>query len=151
MHLISARRKLFGDRPEAMDRAAPTVERDNGATFPEDSDPGRQPVNGAADGDRLAHRCTTSICAPSPTSLLTTFSNVRSINSALSIVTQLSRLHSAAASSASPARTSGVSGYSLRQGDGPTTSAACGSHNTICAPIAVSLSTNNSRLSNSFS
>jgi hypothetical protein len=52
---------------------------------------------------------------------------------------------------AMPARMSGLSSRAPRSFDGPATMARCGSHSTIRAPMAISLSTKNIRLSNIFS
>src|SRR6476659_6312889 len=57
----------------------------------------------------------------------------------------------AAISNAIPARMSGESSVAPRSAEGPATSARCGSHNTIFAPIVMSLSTKTRRDSNIFS
>src|SRR5438874_3921057 len=57
----------------------------------------------------------------------------------------------AARSIAIPARISGLSTTCPCNGDGPEITARCGSHSTMRAPMPISLSTKNSRDSNSFS
>src|SRR5713101_5892288 len=67
------------------------------------------------------------------------------------MIEDVPRAHSAAPMRAMPARMSGETIGAARSSVGPTTTARCGSHRMIRAPIAMRLSTKKRRLSNSFS
>src|SRR5205809_1144391 len=120
--------------------------------------PKRQAV-GRSDRGRDRHRAAVrlsgrpssrSMCAPSARSRSSIRSYPRSICPMLWI-RESPCAASAASSMAMPALMSGLSTTPPRSADGPAMTARCGSHNTIRAPMPISLSTKKSRDSNSFS